>query len=184
MTFEVEKYKIVINEDSEYTSDSNDNVFNYAKEYLTESDYQLPTKYGIRLLENEIEINSVIIGAENGATGLHETSQIIEENRIIICCCDSVFCLALPTLNLNWKTKTDEITSFEILKIDNGYIVHGELEITRIDNNGKIIWQNGGADIFVTPDGTGNFNVEGNTITVTDFEKKTYKWNLDGMATR
>ena len=138
-------------DESDYHPDSNLNK--YLKNYLMESDFKLPTKIGIKILENGIELNSAIIGAEGGATGLHKTSQIVESNRILICCCDSVFCLEVPNLNLNWKTKVDTTSAFEIFKIENGFIIHGELEITRIDNDGKIIWQHGGADIFVSQNG-------------------------------
>lgn len=180
MKFEIGKYQVEIITESDYNPDSKDNMANYEKEYLTDSDYNLPTKFGIKLLESGIQLNTAIIGAEGGASGLHETSQIIENNRVLICCSDTVFCLDIPTLNLNWKTKTDEFTSFEIYKIDNGYIIHGELEITRIDNNGKIIWKNGGTDIFVTQDGTDDFRIKDNYIRVTDWENRIYKWDYNG----
>jgi len=181
MTFEIGKYEVEIINESDYNPDSKDNLFEYEKKYLTESDYNLPTKFGIKTFEDGIELNRAIIGAEGGASGLHKTSQIIEHNRILICCSDSIFCLDLPTLNLIWKTKVDEATAFEIYKVDNGFIIHGELEITRIDNNGKIIWKNGGADIFVTPNGKDDFEIKDNFIKATDWENRIYKWNLNGV---
>jgi outer membrane protein assembly factor BamB len=180
MKFETGTYQVEIINESNYNPDSEDNISEYEKKYLTESEYNLPTKFGIKVLENGDEINNVIIGAEGGASGLHETSQIIENNQILICCSDTVFCLDLPTLNLNWKTKTDEFTSFEIFKINNGYIIHGELEITRIDQNGKIVWKNGGADIFVTPEGKDDFEVNDDYIKATDWENRIYKWDFNG----
>lgn len=180
MVFEIGKYKIEIVDESDYNPNSKDNVSNYKKGHLAESNYILPTKFGIRTMENGIELNSVIIGAEGGASGLHETSQIVEDNQMLICCGDSVFCLNVPVLNLNWKTKTDEFTSFEIFKIDNGYIIHGELEITHIDNNGEIVWKNGGADIFVTPDGKDDFEIKEDYIKATDWGKRIYKWDYKG----
>lgn len=180
MTYETGKYQVEIINESDYKPDSKDNVVDYDKKYLTESDYSLQTKFGIRISENGNELYSAIIGAEGGASGLHETSQIIENNRILICCSDTVFCLDLPTLNLNWKTKTDEFTSFEIFKIDEGYIIHGELEITRIDENGKIVWKNDGADIFVTPDGKDDFEIKSDFIKATDWENRLYKWDFNG----
>jgi hypothetical protein len=181
MTFEIGKYQVKIINESDYNPDSKYNTNHYEKKYLTESDYNLPTKFGIKIFENGIELNSTIIGAEGGASGLHKTSQITETNRILICCSDSVFCLDLPTLNLNWKSKVDEATAFEIFRIDNGYIIHGELEIIRIDDNGNIIWKNGGADIFVTPDGKEDFEIKDNFIKATDWENRTYKWNFNGV---
>lgn len=181
MTFEIGKYHIELVNESDYNPDSNDNMNTYSNDYLTESKFRLSTKIGIKVYENGTELNSAIIGAEGGATGLHKTSQIIESKRILICCSDSVFCLELPTLNLNWKTKVDEATAFEIFKIANGFIIHGELEITRIDDNGKIIWQNGGADIFVSQGGNGEFEVRADFVKATDWGNRIYKWNLNGV---
>ncbi|PCE63900.1 hypothetical protein B7P33_11605 [Sediminicola luteus] len=181
MTFEIGKYQVELLDDSDYNPDSNDNLNKYLKNYLTESDFELPTKIGIKILENGTELNSVIIGAEGGATGLHKTSQIVDSNRIVICCSDSVFCLDLPTLNLNWKTKVDMAAAYEILKIENGFIIHGELEITRIDSDGKIVWQNGGADIFVSRNGNEDFEVKDNFVKATDWDNRIYKWNLNGV---
>ena len=181
MIFETEKYQVKITNESDYNSDSKENIFNYKKKYLTDSDYILLTKFGITVFENGIELNSALIGAEGGASGLHKTSQIIENNRILICCSDTIFSLELPSLSLNWKTKVDQATAFQIFKIEGGFIVHGELEITRIDDKGNVIWQNGGADIFVTPDGKDNFEVNGEVIKAIDWGNRTYKWNLNGI---
>ncbi len=181
MIFEIENYQVKIINESEYNSYSKRSVFEYSKDYLTKSEYNLLTKFGIILLKNGSEVNSAIIGAEGGASGLHETSQIIEDNKILICCSDTVFCLDLPTLNLNWKTKVDQATAFEIFKIDNGYIIHGELEITRIDNCGEVIWQKSGADIFVTPSGKDDFEIKDNLIRATDWENRIYMWDLNGI---
>ena len=181
MIFETEKYQVKITNESDYNSDSKENIFNYKKKYLTDSDYILLTKFGITVFENGIELNSALIGAEGGASGLHRTSQIIENNRILICCSDTIFSLELPSLSLNWKTKVDQATAFQIFKIVGGFIVHGELEITRIDDKGNVIWQNGGADIFVTPDGKDNFEVNGEVIKAIDWGNRTYKWNLNGI---
>jgi hypothetical protein len=58
---------------------------------------------------------------------------IIEDKRLLICCSDSIFCLSIPDLTLLWRTRADEATCFEILKYQDSYIVHGELEILRLD---------------------------------------------------
>ncbi len=181
MKFEIGKYLIELLNDTDYNQDSNDNANKYSKIYLSESDFQLTTKIGVKIFENITEFNSAIIGADGGASGLHKTSQIVEPNRILICCSNLVFCLEVPTLNLIWKTKVDKITAFEIVKIEGGYLIHGELEITRIDDCGKIIWQNSGADIFVSPNKDNNFEVQDNFIKVTDWNNKSYIWNLDGI---
>jgi len=180
MTFNFGKYELIITNKTNYQSNSSELFANYDRNYLTESEYLLATIFGLKIFENGTEISSAIIGAEGGASGLSENSQIIENEQILICCSDSVFCLELPTLNLKWKIKPDEITSFRIFKINNGYIVHGELQITRIDNEGKIIWKQGGADIFVNPNGKDDLEINDDFIKAVDWENRVYKWDLDG----
>ena len=180
MNFEIGTYQVKIIDESEYNPDWKDNSSAYEKKHFVESEFRLSTKFGIKIFENGIELNSALITAEGGASGLHETSQIIENNRILICCCDSVFCLEIPTLNLFWKTKVDFATAFEIYKVDDSYIIHGELEISRIDKNGQIIWNNSGGDIFTTPEGTNTFEITENYIKALDWNKNVYMWDFDG----
>ena len=180
MTFEIGKYQLKLLNESDFQIGSKSNNIEYRKRYFTESDFILATKFGIQILENGLEYQNAIIGAEGGASGLHETSQLIDNERILICCGDTVFCLAIPDLNLIWKSKVDQFTCFEIFKIDGGYIVHGEMEISRIDENGQIVWKNSGADIFVVPDDTEDFKITDKYIKVLDWNKKVYKWDFDG----
>ena len=46
------------------------------------------------------------------------------------------------------------MTCFGIHFLDEDYVIHGELEITRLDKDGKIVWQYIGRDIWTTPEGT------------------------------
>lgn len=172
MKFEIEQFEIRINK--------TENTLGYKKEYLFGNKNHIITKLDIKVIEDEIELNNAIIGSEGCGSSIHKTSQIIESDRILICCSNTIFCLDLPTLNLKWKTKVDEITAFEIFKINNGYIIHGELVVSRINRNGNILWQNGGAEIFVTPQGKNDFEIVDNFVIVKDWDNKTYKWDLNG----
>jgi hypothetical protein len=84
-------------------------------------------------------------------------------------------------LDLLWQTKGDPATCFQIFKYKDDYIVHGELEITRVGNDGKIVWQRGGADIFVTLNSSEkDFLVTEDYMLATDWENRTYKFDFDG----
>ncbi|NUY82349.1 hypothetical protein HUK80_15700 [Flavobacterium sp. MAH-1] len=85
-----------------------------------------------------------------------------------------------PELEIIWRTQADDITCFQILKVDNEFIIHGEMEISKLDGNGNIIWQRGGRDIFVTRDGVDDFKIKDNIIFVKDFENNLYKFDLLG----
>lgn len=177
---EIGKYKVEIFTDETYEIGSVDNINNYDLEYLESENKYNSTFVGLKIYENEELNKSILIGSEGGNTGINENSKIIEENRILICCADKIFCLSFPELILLWKTKADEITCFEIFKRHDYYIVHGELEITKLNENGKILWQKGGADIFTTINGKNDFELTEKYIIATDWENRIYKFDYDG----
>ena len=149
--------------------------------HLENSEYSFTTIAVIKVHLAEKLFKSALIGAVGGGTGVFENSFVAELDRIAICCSDSIFCLSIPDLSLIWKAKADEATCFEIFKYKSDYIVHGELEITRLGNNGQIIWQQSGADIFTTPDSNGDtFLITENYILATDWNNTKYKFDFDG----
>ncbi len=177
---EIGKYKVEIFTDETYEIGSANNINNYDFEYLEPENKYNSTFVGLKIYENEELNKSILIGSEGGNTGINENSKIIEENRILICCADKIFCLSFPELILLWKTKADEMTCFEIFKRDDYYIVHGELEITKLNENGKILWQKSGADIFTTINGKNDFEITEKYIIATDWENRIYKFDYDG----
>ena len=166
---------------ADYSMNSVDNI-SYNFIYLEDAGGFCPTFIGMRTYnEAESLFKSAIIGAKGGSTAIHKTSHIIESDRIVICCSDTVFCLSIPDLYLIWKTKADIATCFEIFTYKKDYIIHGELEITRLSNDGKILWQKGGNDIF-TPSNSksGDFLITENYILATDWDNVEYKFDFDG----
>ncbi|RYU93113.1 hypothetical protein [Emticicia agri] len=176
----VGKYRIDICQEHAFTGGSADNAFSYDFEYFIDSPYSASTVVGIKIFEDEELSDSVVIGASGGATGLHENAVIFEEDRFLICCADTIFCLSIPDLVLRWQVKADEITCFEIFKYQSNYIVHGEIYVTCLDRNGDIIWQRMGRDIFVVMDNKPAFVLEKDYIIVRDFNNEIYKFGYDG----
>lgn len=179
--YTTEKYQITIHYDPTFTEGSVDNINAYNSVYFSDSKFQPTTILGIKLFDNDILVNSVAIGSDGGTTGVYENSAIIENDRIVICCSDTIFCLSIPELHILWKTKADQATCFEIFKLNDDYLIHGELEISRLDKNGKIVWQRAGTDIFTTSDGDNNFIITDEYILVTDWENKKYKFDFNGQ---
>jgi hypothetical protein len=105
---------------------------------------------------------------------------MISYGGLVICCSNTVFKLTIPDLNLEWKTVADSATCFGIHFLDKDYIVHGELDITRLDKDGKIVWQNGGRDIWITAEGIDDFAVYDDYILATDWGYNRYKFDFDG----
>ncbi len=164
-----------------YKFGSTGNHFKYSKHYFGDDASEFPTsKHGIKIYRDDQIIDSCIIIGSGGATGVYQNSSIIDKDRIVICCCDTVFSLTLPDLELKWKTRCDLATCFQIFKQQEDYIVHGEFQVTKLDKDGNKKWEFGGADIFVSIDNEGAFKIENDGILLTDFAKTKYKIDFDG----
>jgi len=164
-----------------YKYGSADNDFYYSKTYFGDGAEQYPTsKHGVKIYQDDQVIDSCIIIGSGGVTGIHQNSSLIDNDRLVICCCDTVFSLTLPDLALKWKTQADQTTCFQIFKQQTSYIVHGEIQITKLDKDGNKRWEFGGTDIFVSIDNEEGFKIESDGILLTDFAKTKYKIDFDG----
>lgn len=164
-----------------YKFGSADNNFVYSKTYFGDNAEQYPTsKHGIKIYRDDQMIDSCIIIGSGGATDVIQNSSLLDGDQLLLCCCDTVYSLTIPDLELKWKTQADQITCFQIFKHQNDYLIHGELQVTRIDKNGVKMWEFTGADIFVTADNEQEFVIEQDGILLTDFSGRTYKIDFDG----
>lgn len=178
------QYVIEIHNEQNYILNSLNNPFQYHIFYNTQNEdiFQPSTKHGIRIYEKDVCIKSVLLLANGGATAIHAQAAIINQNKLLICCSDYIFCLELANLKLVWKTKADDATCFEIFNFNNNYIIHGEMKITMLDKNGKIEWSVSGADIFTTPSGESDFEIRKDYIYARDWNKNEYWINFDGKV--
>jgi hypothetical protein len=174
------QYILDIYHDEAFQYTSIDSVHKYDYTYLENSKTKLPTMFGIKVYVEDQLIKSAIIGSTGGGTTIHKTAAIFETNRFLICCSDSVFCLSIPDLKILWHTQADWATCFEIFKYRDSYIVHGKLEITRLDKDGNIIWQRSGANIFITLTDEDGFQLTKDFIIATDIENRVYKFDYNG----
>ncbi|QJD96766.1 hypothetical protein HH214_13255 [Mucilaginibacter robiniae] len=180
LTFTIGLHHLEIANSVLYDEGTADNLEQYDAVYLNEDHYKPTSLYIIKLYQDGKLIKNVLIGALGSGIGIHRSSQVIEQDRMVICCCDMVFCLSLPELDLLWKTKADWAVCFEIFKYMEDYIVHGEIDISRIDKDGKIMWQQSGADIFTTAEGKNDFILTKDYILATDWGYCKYKFDFDG----
>ena len=179
--YKTDNYRIDIYDDQTFSEGSVDNANVYDFVYFDKSEYHFSSVYGIKIFQDDTLLKSAVIGSIGGGTAIHDTSKIIENDRLLVCCSDTIFCLSIPDLTLLWRTQADQATCFEIYKYQDSYIIHGELEISRLDKDGKILWQQSGADIFTTLDGKDDFELKDNYILATDFENRTYKFSYNGQ---
>ncbi len=176
-------FKIELFNDSTYDVRSTDNINSYSKEYFSAGEY-FNSLHGTRIFKNGEEVESCIVIGSGGVTGIHERSSLIDGDSLFICCGDSVFCLKLPDLSLQWNVKADMATCFQVLKLKGKYLVHGEISISYLDKDGNIIWEFGGADIFVLPEGGNEVVIKGDYIEVLDWNGTKYILDFDGKLMR
>ena len=188
MKVSYQDYTIDIMDDSNYTLNSSDNIVSYNMEYfdgMTNTDRVYPTsKHGIRINGNGEELASAIICEIGGATTIHDKSAVVTKDSLLICCCDKVYCLSIPRLEIKWKKRLDPATCFAIYPFKGDFIIHGELLVTRIDIDGYAKWNFGARDIFVTPDGMDSFNLINDKIKLRDWEGYEYMLNEHGQEIR
>ena len=78
--------------------------------------------------------------------------------------------------------ESDTFEPFGIYEIDNGYIVHSELDIYRITKEGDVLWSFSGNDIFtgLKADDEYYISIEESRIKLRDFNDDYYILDLDG----
>ena len=175
--FATNKYEIDIDYHPTYKSGSADNLFKFDFEYLEKS---ASTIFGIKILNNGVCLKSAVISSQGGETGVHNSALVLEEDKLILCCGDKIFCLSIPDLTLLWKIKADDFTCFQIFGYQDSYIVHGEINISRINHDGMILWQYSGEDIFMNMDDEIECELQADYIIANDFNNKVYKIGYDG----
>jgi len=163
--------------DNEFIKGSSDNINPYQLVYLEDSDYR-QEQIAIRVNDNNVIINTAIISA--GLGGIWPNVAIAEKDRIVFCCGKNITCLSIPELKLLWQTKSNDSVCFCIYPYQNSYIIHGEMNISRIDENGNLIWQQSGGDIFVNLQTGNNFLLTEDCIFAIDFNNNHYKFAYDG----
>ncbi len=176
----LEKQVIKFFDESDYRFDSMDNIKTYDKTFVSGDKRALTSQIGIEVFEDDDLKSSCLIGSEGGGTGITGNTTLTSYGGLVVCCSNTVFKLTLPNLDIEWKTISDSATCFGIHYLDKDYVVHGELEITRLDKDGNIVWKKGGRDIWTTAEAYDDFEVYDDYILATDWEYNRYKFDFDG----
>jgi len=181
MTSTYKEFTIEVTNDDRYTTGSADNYPSYHYQYLSDIESWFSAKHGIRVAKDETEIASAIIcETYGGSTTIHKRSYVLKDDAIFICCGAKIYSLQLPTLQLNWNKELDTATCFGIYEFENDFLIHGEMEISRLSADGVIKWKFSARDIFVSINGKKEFEIIGDKIKLIDFEDYEYTLNADG----
>jgi hypothetical protein len=183
ITLQHKEYTIELSEEDAFVQ-SAESPMCYNKVIQADCDQQyLPTsQHGIKIYQDNYLLNSAIIQATGGGTGIQSGSALIDDNNLVIRCCNKLFSLTIPDLSINWTTEVDWATCFSIHQYRDTYISHGETSIARIDKSGRIRWSYSGADIFVCLNEGSPFEMFDTYIALTDFNGSTYKIDYDGKT--
>lgn len=94
-------FKVRIIDDDQYITQSNENNIHYHHQYGESALFQPSSRHGVIVSKDEVEISSAIILGFVGTT-IHNTSFVMEKERLYICVSNRIVCLSFPELKLFW----------------------------------------------------------------------------------
>lgn len=155
-----------------HSFNSADNVQAYPDELSLSDDGYVSTIFGLWIDDSP----SLVVGAGGGTSGVHESCALILHDRLFMAIGDQIACFSLQPLALEWSIQGDHASCFGIYfsSSHNALICHGELAISRLSEDGEIIWSEGGRDIF-----TGEFRLAAEFVEVRDFYDELYRFAYD-----
>jgi hypothetical protein len=166
-----------VRDDPTYRFGSADNSTRYERELiLGDPRFRTSSQHGVQCRRGDEVLGSVILGANGGASAVHGRSIVVVGNLCFVAVGPYVVALSVPDLAVSWSQQVDHATCFGVLVTPDGasLISHGELEISRVDLSGRILWQSGGADIF-----TGELKLSDRVVHVDDFEGRSYSFDIE-----
>ena len=169
---------VMFHEEPTYSPRSADNARRYAREYeLQEKGYSPASSYGVVCRGPLGQESSCILFAGGGCTRVHQQSAVIIGPRCFIGVGDQLCGLVLPSLEMCWTVKIDLATCFGVYYSARHrcLLSHGELEIARVDLDGRVIWSHGGRDIF-----SEDFRVFDDHVEAVDFYHDVYRFEING----
>lgn len=128
------------------------------------------------------ELLASTILCENGGrtTISHDLCSITGEHLVVLIG-DKRYSLKLPNLAINWFEQGLLGAYFSIHHFKDDFLLFGEVGLSRMDANGRVIWKfKGGSGVF-TP-GKDRLKIMGDTIELIDGNDVRYLINEDGEA--
>jgi hypothetical protein len=169
LTLQNDRYLLRIRDEPLYTARSTDNKYVFDREYFL-GDY-MTSKHGVECQTTDGVKASCILFAGGGGSTVHDYSAILLEDRCLVAVGNSIVAIQLPKLDLIWHSVVDMATCFGVYYSHKHQCIisHGECEITRLSESGKIVWSYSGRDIF-----SEGFILHEDIIEVRDFNNDNY----------
>lgn len=121
---------------------------------------------------------TAVFGAGGGVTGVHPHSLLSVGHRHYLAVGPYIVCFDAVPFQHHWTLQIDQAACFGVYRHDasGALLSHGELEICRFDEAGRIVWASSGADIF-----TEGFSLLPTHVEAIDFNDEIYRFRyVDG----
>lgn len=178
MFLQNDKYFVEITFDEMYTIDSADNKrYDYV---LNPSSKRRGAMYKVLHLSVKGVQNADIALIGDHYTYLEDCA-ILEDNILTVLQNNYISQIDLETFQIIAGYELDVFGSnFSIHRITDGYLIYGEIEILKLDNQFNTSWIFSGRDIFVSITGKNAFELTDHSIKLYDFDDNFYEIDFDG----
>lgn len=145
-------------------------------ENLDDPDYYCVFNIEVRKENKETKI--ALIGEYLSS---EEDCGILNGNKLIILQNEMIRKIDIETNELIFSKQVDSFGCFfSIYEVTCGYIIHGELNIVKLNELFEKEWDFGSADIFVNIDGKKAFEIDNGIIKVSDWLDNYFELDLQG----
>jgi len=173
-----DKYYTEITLDETYTIDSADNKrYDYV---MNPSNKRHGDMYKVLHLSVK-GVQNVDIALIGDYYTYPEDCAILEDDILTILLDDYITQIDLKSVQIIAGYELDVLgTTFSIYRMSDGYLIYGEIEIIKLDNEFNVAWKFSGGDIFVSITGKNAFELTDKSIKLYDFEDNFYEIDFDG----
>ncbi len=105
--------------------------------------------FSVKVEKKDRMFTIVLIGS---FFAIDDQCAVLEGSTLTVLMDDEIFVLDLESISLVRHTVIGRESYFAIYPVENGYIIHGEETILRLNKDFDQVWRFGGSDIFATPD--------------------------------
>lgn len=135
----------------------------------------------VRDIASKQEVSSAILCENGGKAALTQDCFKLAEDKLWICVGDKMYCLAIPSLEVNWFRNVDFGTIHSINFFGGDLIIHGNMGLVRIGKEGEVIWKfSEGNGVFIP--GEERLKIFEKYIELIDGNDQKYTVNEDGKA--
>ena len=170
--------KVTISIDEGFRLESADNNYDYV---LNPLDYEKDDYYKVYSIRIDLFTREYCFALVGDGNSYDDNCAILEEKTLTVLQGWDILQFDVLSGELE-KRKTLDNTgcNFAIYKVDQDYIIYGEIDITSLNSDLETKWSFSGRDVFVSISGKTAFEIRENSICLYDFEDNYYEINFDG----